>query len=190
MLTALYYGWDCPNVPYSISETYNLYVAEYSDHSSYSEIINFVQAVKPKVIKPILDNNQAFGLMKEWKDFHDYRIDMSPLKGYLSKLPVKLLKRPADLKSDSCVEPSCKKPRIMQQIKHRIYYRGPKGAVYETLSEENTISSIESVAPVEHFLTLNKLKDINAKLDTMSQVTKADLNELNKCLDTLAKEIN
>ena len=190
MLTALYYGWDCPNVPYSISETYNLYVAEYSDHSSFSEIINFVQAVKPKAIKPILDNNQAFGLMKEWKDFHDYRIDMSPLKGYLSKLPVKLLKRPADLKSNSPVEPSCKKPRIMQQVKHRIYYRGPKGAVYETLSEENTTSSIESVAPLEHFLTLNKLEDLNAKLDTVYQVTKADLNELNECLDTLSKEIN
>jgi hypothetical protein len=78
----------------------------------------------------------------------------------------------------------------MQQVKRRIYYRGPKGAVYETLSEENTVSSIESVAPVEHFLTLNRLKDINAKLDTINQVTNADLNELNECLDTLAKEIN
>ena len=78
----------------------------------------------------------------------------------------------------------------MQQVKHRIYYRGPKGAVYETLSEENTTSSIESVAPLEHFLTLNKLEDLNAKLDTVYQVTKADLNELNECLDTLSKEIN
>ena len=78
----------------------------------------------------------------------------------------------------------------MQQVKPRIYYRGPKGAVYETLSEENTTSSIESVAPSEPFLTLNKLEDLKAKLDTMHQVTKVDLNELNECLDTLAKEIN
>ena len=78
----------------------------------------------------------------------------------------------------------------MTELKNRIYYRGPKGAVYETLSEENTTSSIETVAPLEHFLTLNKLEDFNAKLDTVHQVTKADLNELNKCLDTLAKEMN
>ena len=210
MLTALYYGWDCPNVPYSISETWNLYVMEYSDHSSYSELIEFVQAVKPKVVKPIIDNNQAFGLMREWESFHNVRIDMSPLKKYLSKLPMKITRKPDDILTHSSEFTTLSKKPKMFQVKPRLYYRGPKGAVYETASETNTTSSVANNTMIEveskrKLLLQNLPNDVESKsesenllskfevfndhLNTVSHVTKGDLNELNEYLDLLMEEI-
>ena len=193
MLTALYYGWDSPDIPYSISHEYNLHVVEYSDHSSYDEIIEFVQAVKPKIIKPIIVDSQAVGLMKEWRSFHKYRIDMSPLKGFLSRLPVKLIKKPLELtlKGQMMEQPtSPKKAKILQHVKHRIYYRGPKGPVYETLSDGDTTTLVPAKSPKKSILILNKLEAVNIHLSAAPKITKKDLNELNDCLDELYEDIN
>ena len=192
MLTALYYGWDSPDIPYSVSHEYNLHVVEYSDHSSYDEIIEFVQAVKPKVIKPIIVDSHAVGLMKEWRSFHNYRIDMSPLKGFLSKLPVKLVKKPLELtsKGQMMEQPSSpKKAKILEQVKHRIYYRGPKGPVYETLSEPDTTTLVHVNSPKKSIMILNKLEAVNKHLSVTPKITKKDLNELNDYLDELIEEI-
>ena len=78
MLTALYYGWDAPTkAPYSESKNYNLHVLEYSDHSSYSEINEFVRAVKPKIVKPIVSSVVGSGMMREWANFLIRRIGTS-----------------------------------------------------------------------------------------------------------------
>ena len=83
----------------------------------YSELIEFVQAVKPKVVKPIIDNNQAFGLMREWESFHNVRIDMSPLKKYLSKLPMKITRKPDDILTYSSEFTTLsKKPKMFQPL--------------------------------------------------------------------------
>ena len=75
MLTALYYGWDAPTkAPYSESKNYNLHVLEYSDHSSFSEINEFVRAVKPKIVKPIVSSVVGSGMMREWANFLIRRI--------------------------------------------------------------------------------------------------------------------
>merc|ERR1711874_919990 len=91
MLTALFYGWDAPTkAPY----------LEYSDHSSYSEINEFVRAVKPKIVNPIVSSVAGSGMMREWANFLIRRIDMSPLKHHLSKIPPKYFSKPAELKND------------------------------------------------------------------------------------------
>ena len=171
MLTALFYGWDCSSsAPYSVSDKYNLHVMEYSDHSSYSEILEFVQTVKPKTVKPIITSNQAGGFLKEWTDYHNFRIDMKPLTAYLSKLPQKFYKRPNDLNTFT-QEPSSKRPKIAL-VKPRIY-RGPKGAVYD--SSEDSISSIGSI--------LISLKDLSDKFE--QNVNESNLKEFNKHIDQL-----
>ena len=87
VLTALYYGWDSPSIaaPYSYSKSYGLHVLEYSDHSAYSELQEFVKAIKPKIVKPIINNVVGWGMMRDWPNFLITRINMSPLKPYLSK---------------------------------------------------------------------------------------------------------
>ena len=78
ILSSLFHGWD--NNPYKDSETYGLHVFEYSDHSSYHEILDFIQALKPKKVIPIIPEARGEGFMRTRTTFLKNRIDMAPLQ--------------------------------------------------------------------------------------------------------------
>lgn len=182
--SALYFGWDCSaSAPYSASSQYNLYVMEYSDHSSYSEILDFVQAVKAKLVKPIVRSCEARGLMKEWQSFHNYRIDMTPLKQFCSKLPQKYFVKPHQLRTyqdEICANnkpPNAKKCRLIQNQEKRIYC-GPKGPIYETESSESTSKSNNDNKDL-----VGQLQDIANRLNV--SVNQRNVSDLNDYLDKI-----
>ena len=193
MLTALYYGWDAKSTkPYSISSSYGLHVIEYSDHSSYSEIIEFVKALKPKVVKPIVDKAIGWGFIKEWPNFLISRIDMKPLKPYLSKVPPKPCRRPKDLYNANelpdlpRVKIAKRDKRVFNQANHKVQekrYRGPLGPIYET--SNTTTSEIEVTNKDEPFI--EDLKRVNNQF--AFGFTKQTLVDLNSILDKIENNI-
>lgn len=148
-LTALFHGWDLPESgPFSAGQTYNLHIFEYSDHSSYSELLDFVEAVKPKEVKPLIDSTEASGVIKNWTSFHVQRVNMAAFQPFLSKLPKKFISRPAAAMSmmmseedDDVDTRRVKKRRRILHVKERAMYRGPKGPVYESSSLSSTSAS-------------------------------------------------
>ena len=193
MLTALYYGWDADSTrPYSKSTSYGLHVIEYSDHSSYSEIIEFVKALKPKIVKPIVDKAIGSGFIKEWPNFLISRIDMKPLKPYLSRVPPKPLRRIEGLyKANELPELLRTKiakrdKREYNQAAHKVQekrYRGPMGPVYETT---NTSSEIE-VTNNKDEPFIEDLKKLNDQI--AFGLTKQTLVDLNFILDKIDNNI-
>ncbi len=180
MPTALFYGWDCGTTrPYSASESYNLHVLEYSDHSSYSELLSFVQAVKPKAVKPIVTNPQGSGIMKEWTELHSKRLDMSVFQPFLSRMPQKFFARPDELLSfsEEDMPPMRKRPKVNPERR----YRGPKGAIYDTAE---TSSVLETSLPSTSSLLCISLELLKDKIDEHT-IEKRTLQELNAYLDQI-----
>ena len=161
-LTALYFGWDLPEkAPFSAGKDYNLHVFEYSDHSSYSELFEFVSALKPKEVKPIITSTEATGLLKNWTSFHEQRVNFQPFQPFLSKLPPKFITRLSEDLIDLS-EPSAKKKKMLKVIKECVY-RGPKGPVYESSHS----SSIQSTAQTTEKETLLKnFSNIESKISS------------------------
>ena len=76
-LTALFYNWE-DNSPYENCEVWDLNIFEYSDHSSYQEIIDFVKVLKPKKVIPIVGPSKSDNSwLKRRKNFEQQRSDMS-----------------------------------------------------------------------------------------------------------------
>lgn len=85
LLTALFHNWD--HGPYSSSHRYGLHVFEYSDHSSFEELLSFVAKLRPKKVIPlVLDSGSGF--LKSREDgFFQSRQDMSIFRALLSTKP-------------------------------------------------------------------------------------------------------
>lgn len=165
--SALYYGWDCDTFrPYSSSDKYNLYLIEYSDHSSYTELNEFVRHIKPKVVRPIVKTDEAHGLLKEWRSFHRDRIDMSGFSAFLSKLPKKLISRPIDDLEQNEDDRPKKRAKINDAFLKEKVYRGPKGAVYE--SEDTSVAQLEAIRDqLNQKVTQKALKSLHNYLDEL-----------------------
>ena len=136
-------------------------------------------------------------------------LDMSPLKQYLSKIPPKYFRKPAELNNDIVEVPevalikNCarKRKRLQnnlkaQQVKDRIYH-GPKGPIYEDSSEEVLGRKPKSPkkGPIykdssEEVLSSKydqQLLVISKQLD--SEFTKETLKNLDIILENIANEI-
>ena len=114
---------------------------EYSDHSSYTEILDCVKLLKPKKIFPVVQDQTASGFMKDWPQFHVDRVNLSPLNRYLSKLPEKILGPVPKFRTPApCFFAMTGKRRQSgARIIKEYIYRGPKGAVYDTTSESGLL---------------------------------------------------
>lgn len=194
MLTALFYGWDQPNAPYSAADRYNLHIFEISDHSSYPELIDFVTKTKPKEVVPIVSSAVASGFMKDWPEFHKYRINMKPFQPLCSRIPPKLIEIPTSLnKINAMALPddypaASKRKRQAVLVKERIY-RGPKGPVYESMS-----SVMASVASSKESETASVYEEHARKLEVCAKqlelcATKDTLNGLNACIENLRSDL-
>lgn len=149
-LTALFYNWE-GNSPYQNCEVWDLNIFEYSDHSSYQEIIDFVAALKPKKIIPIVGSSKSnSNWLKRRKDFEQHRNDMSSLGPFLSTLPTKtfgyskpkIVGLPNIARDASRGEEICKNPgKMLAKPTPRRIYRGPKGAIYDSSTTVKTDST-------------------------------------------------
>jgi len=140
VLTALFHGWNeaaATPPPNQNCQEYGLHYFEYSDHSSYPEIIDFVARLKPKKVIPILQSEFGEGVLKKRKCFLEQRVKMTPLNSYLSAMPERpVYWRPT---RDSYVEAidvegaksqaHRQKPPAREALR---IYRGMKGAHYES----------------------------------------------------------
>ena len=189
-LTALFHGWDLPESrPFSAGQNYNLHIFEYSDHSSYSELFDFVEAVKPKEVKPLISSTEAFGLLKNWTSFHEGRVNMAVFQPFLSNLPKKFISRPVSMMSEEQDTRKAKKRRRILHIKERAMYRGPKGPVYESSSPSSTSALLGPTRTDREDLEkiLEKFHFIQKELHCQSSgsVVKNTLINLQNSLDLL-----
>ena len=139
LLSALYFNW--PGGPYSRSQEYGLHVFEYSDHSSYNELLEFVDDIKPKSVFPIVTSVKGF--TKERPGFADTLTDMSVFDPFLSeKAPA--VPEPSLLRSIHRVKclsrPGMKRPRSPR------VYRGPMGVQYQSSSSSSSGSGVQVVS--------------------------------------------
>ena len=152
-LSALFYNWE-DNCPYHNSEVWDMYFFEYSDHSSYQEIIDFIKILKPKKVVPIVNSSKSDrNWLKRRKGFEDERNDMRPLRQYLSTLPCKnfgiptpkILGLPNPVNNYSESGGICRKSNkhTVKPTPRRIY-RGPKGAVYDSNTTKTDSANITS----------------------------------------------
>ena len=178
-LSALFYNWE-DNCPYYNSEVWDLYFFEYSDHSSYQEIIDFIKILKPKKVVPIVNSSKSDrNWLKRRKGFEDERNDMRPLRQYLSTLPCKnfgfptpkIHGLPNTANNFSEFGGICKKSskHTLKPTPRRIY-RGPKGAVYDS----STTTKADSAS-----ITSDKSRDIEAITmnGVISNKTTCELNQ-------------
>ena len=178
-LSALFYNWE-DNCPYYNSEVWDLYFFEYSDHSSYEEIIDFIKILKPKKVVPIVNSSKSErNWLKRRKGFEDERNDMTPLRQYLSTLPCKnfgfpkpkILGLPNTINNFSESGGVCKKlsKHTVKPTPRRIY-RGPKGAVYDssTTTKTDSASIASDKSRNNYTITMN---------DAVNNITTCELNE-------------
>ena len=149
-LTALFYNWE-DNSPYENCEVWDLNIFEYSDHSSYQEIIDFVKVLKPKKVIPIVgpsksDNNW----LKRRKNFEQQRSDMSSFGPFLSTLPAKSFgySKPKIFGLPNLVRDASRAEEIRKRQGKSLakptpkrIYRGPKGAIYDSSTTTKTDST-------------------------------------------------
>ena len=190
-LTALFYGWDlAESPPFSAGQKYNLYTFEYSDHSSYSELLDFVEAVKPKEVRPLIASTEASGVLKAWTSFHAQRVNMTVFQPFLSSLPQKFISRPVSkivLSEKEVEETKAKKRRRTSYFKERVY-RGPKGPIYESSSPATTsASNVLKDESIEYDFTffLQKFDGIQKELFCEPVIHKRTIESLQHSLDML-----
>ncbi len=85
ILSALYHKWQGEDAPYVNAESYGLYVFEYSDHSSYDEILEFVSRMRPRTVIPIIRCNSVTGFMRKRPGYLESIENMSVFDPFLSR---------------------------------------------------------------------------------------------------------
>ena len=67
---SLLHGWNekTPQ-PYGDHKDFNLFYFEYSDHSSYSDLVSFVKVVKPKKVIPLIESTKETGILAKRTSF-------------------------------------------------------------------------------------------------------------------------
>lgn len=181
VLTALFYGWPTGG-PYSSSHKYGLHLFEYSDHSSYTELLDMVERLKPKQILPVVDSAAAIGFLRDWPGFHTGRTDMSQLRPYLSKLPPKFWSVPK-FKSPPAFSFYTKGQKRRRAIvaRERVY-RGPKGPVYDSLCSE--ASGISKTEKEEDVIVRSVSSQLWSIVDEIKPPIPLKVTmEIHKCLD-------
>ena len=205
-LTALFYNWD--DSPYKNCEVWDLNIFEYSDHSSYPEIIKFIQRVKPKQVIPIVGVSKYKNNWLSRRQYYEKeRNDMTSLQPYLSTLPSKYFgyEKPkivglpptiSGTKYDLLTSAKTNNSLIPKPMPKRIY-RGPKGPVYEssntatTIGSSNNTSKCESrVAENESNLTNNSASfSPDCVTNELSVIASNNLdNEKNKDCENITKD--
>ena len=118
ILTALFYNWS--GGPYS--KTNDIKVFEYSDHSSYNELFNFVKFLRPVRVEPIV--REVSPMMKERPDYLDNILDMSAFTHCLSTAEL-YVSEPERLIHDGYKQmqglpPLSNRPRLMTKVRKTI----------------------------------------------------------------------
>ena len=182
ILSALFYGWN--DNPYRDSEKYGLYVFEYSDHSSYHEICDFIECVKPKVAIPIITDTRGEGFLRTRTEFLKNRINMETLDPFLSEIPPKIIKKIAFKgPPESNVKVRAKIAKYTNP-KTRLY-RGPKGATFEsTTTDKSSQEARRSLRSIS-----KGIKEIRNGLEPGKRMTRSRLQELHGHINDLKEHL-
>ena len=121
-----------------MANNYNLFVFEYSDHSSYQELNQFVEAIKPMKVFPLISKTEGGGFMRQRKQFLESRVDLSPLDPYLNHCEA--VTRTYNLQ-ELVTAGHHKRPlrRFSSLLRP---YRGHKGVQYATSSSSSSSSLV------------------------------------------------
>jgi len=159
ILTSLLHGWNekTPQ-PYGDHKDFNLFYFEYSDHSSYSDLVSFVKVVKPKKVIPLIESTKETGILAKRTSFLNQRVNMNVFKTYLSDMPEKEpFWHPRDYESTlDSNEVVIAKPRlpVLKSPPAKRVYRGKMGVQYETTttntSGPSTSQSIGSATQMQN----------------------------------------